>query len=444
MGMNTIASSFVVVTLVVAASGCGGDGAPQMSEPATGAADGGGGFVDGGTLGPAGGDSAVPTMRTEPDPPSNAQSCVPDPAVFERDILPILDARCGACHGETTQAGAPFALTDYAAMVAGEPGKRISDRTFAALAQGTMPPAGNLRPPPSEHDMLVGWASCGQEQPEYPTGLVASRPIFQAPVEPPVGTELVELRAERFALPAGTTDLYQDFFFDGVVSDEVFVRRMDVAVDRPRVVHHITLHYHGDATNYLYAWAPGTGAVEFSDGGLRIGPQDGFRVEIHYNNPTEVDEVDSSGVQLWVAPPEGREYAMLDPATFAIQVPPMGTATAEAECVAANDFTIVAGMPHMHEIGDTFLHTVTRADSGQTETLIELEGWSFDLQFFYSMPMEIRTGDTMTIRCGYRNDKDRTVTGGLGTTDEMCFDFIYVTPRSASSPCGNGFGRGLP
>lgn len=374
--------------------------------------------------------------------PASTGPCQPDAGQFELEVGPILASRCGGCHGEQADFGAPFSLTDYASIVAGDPGTRISDRMITALADGTMPPPGNLRPPPPEHETLVRWASCGQRAVEYPTGLVSSRPLFEASATPPADADVLELRATDFAVAAGTRDHYEDFFFDTLVEDDAFVHRIDVVVDNTRVVHHVALHYDDPNETYLYAWAPGTGAIEFPGGGLRIDRDTVLRLGIHYNNLTDHDEVDTSGVRMWVIPPEGKEYVMLDPATFDIRVPPDSTATAEATCIAANDFTIVAGMPHMHEIGDTFVHTITRADTGETETLIELEGWSFDLQFIYAMPMEVRAGDTMTIRCSYVNNQDRTVRGGFGTINEMCYDFLYVTPGDASVPCGNGFGNG--
>lgn len=362
--------------------------------------------------------------------------CTPDAARFASDIAPILEQRCVGCHTTPPQFGAPFALTDYAALVSGTPGARIVDRIVAQLGNGTMPPAGNIRPTPDEHDTIVDWASCGTNTPPYPTSLVSDRPIFEADEAPPAGAERIELTAQGFSVPDGTKDQYQQFVFSNVVTSEKFVRRFDVTIDKSRVVHHITLHYANPGNDsYLYAWAPGTGAVQFPSGGLRVRPSDQFRVEIHYNNLSGEGSVnDSSGVVLFVEDPSGTEYAMLDPNTFAILVPPGSMGQAQANCTAGSDFTILAGMPHMHEIGDTYSHKLMRMD-GSTESIVELSGWSFDLQFFYRFDVDVKAGDTMTIRCGYVNDKNTSVIGGLGTTDEMCYNFMYVTPADAVLTC---------
>lgn len=361
-------------------------------------------------------------------------SCIPDATRYTDEILPLLQQRCARCHTTPTQYGAPFTLLDYAAATSDYKGMRISERMVAQLGAGSMPPAGNIRPTPDEHDVIVDWASCGMNKPVYPTALKSNRAIFKAAAEPPASAQRIDLTAAGFPVANGTADLYQNFTFSNVVASDKFVRRFDVTIDKSRVVHHITLHY-ASGNAYLYAWAPGTGAVQFPEGGLRIKPTDQFRVEIHYNNVSgEGDVVDSSGVTLYVDEPVGTEYAMKDPNTFAIFVPAASKGSAQVNCTANSDFTILAGMPHMHEIGESYSHTLTHGD-GTTESIVDLSGWSFDLQFFYEFNVQVKAGDTMRITCNYFNDKDVVVTGGTGTKSEMCYDFMYVTPASAALSC---------
>ena len=98
------------------------------------------------------------------------------------------------------------------------------------------------------------------------------------------------------------------------------------------------------------------------------------------------------------------------------------------------DYQILAGMPHMHEIGSAFRHEITRVDGSQ-ETLIALNGWSFELQYFYDMNTMIKAGDVLDLTCTFDNYKDYWVSAGGGTTDEMCFNFMYVTPPAAGGEC---------
>jgi mono/diheme cytochrome c family protein len=378
------------------------------------------------------GDAAEPATGTDGGSTGDS-ACVPTETEYSATIEPILQKRCGQCHGTEPDRGAPFSLLEYPPLVEGE-ASRIVDRIVQRVSEGTMPPAGQPRLSQDEFDAVLSWASCGTADAAYTGGLEVSQPIFAAPSEPPPELRRIDLTAQDNPIPVGTIDDYQNFFFENVVDEEMFIRRFDIKLDESRVVHHVTLHYL-DGDQYLYAWAPGTGAVQFPDGGLRVGPSDGFRVEIHYNNYSPTDDyVDSTGISLFVGPPEGAEYGMSDACTFRISVPAMSEGTAIARYTATADLRILAGMPHMHEIGSEFHQVIEHLD-GTTEPLIDLTGWSFETQFFYALPAEMKAGETTQITCQYMNDKDRTVNGGLGTTDEMCYDFMYVTPPGALPTC---------
>ncbi|MFK7929930.1 MAG: hypothetical protein AB8H79_17185 [Myxococcota bacterium] len=355
--------------------------------------------------------------------------CVPSAAAFESNVLPIVQAKCADCHGETTQFGAPYSLLDYDALVQGLDGERIVDRIVASVADRSMPPATAEPLGHNEFDTLLGWASCGTEHPDWSDGLVASRDVHVPPPNPPAGARAVDLLAPDVTVSPTTLDDYRNFEFTNNVDSDVFIQRIEGVIDEGRVVHHITLQDGGD---YLYAWAPGGDAVQFPDGGLRLRPSDQLTLQVHYNNGAGIEGVtDSSGVRLWVSEPQGTEWGLLSPNTFAIAVPPQSTASAVHRCVATEDFEVFAVMPHMHEIGDSFSHVITRA-GGTEESLIDLTGWSFEAQYFYEAPVVIRKGDTLTMTCTYDNPNDFAINGGLGTSDEMCFDFIYAKPASAS------------
>ena len=91
------------------------------------------------------------------------------------------------------------------------------------------------------------------------------------------------------------------------------------------------------------------------------------------------------------------------------------------------DVELVASWPHMHEIGSAFSQTLER-DGEPDRTIIELTGWSFEAQLIYDTPLSLLAGDRLTTSCTFDNYKDFTVVPGLGTEDEMCFNFMYATP----------------
>jgi hypothetical protein len=361
--------------------------------------------------------------------------CIPSQASFDTNVLPIIDQYCSRCHGAEPDYGAPMSLLEYEPLVEGSDGLRTVDKMIDRLSVAEMPPSGNPMPSHGEYETLLAWASCGAEHFDYDNGLDASQPIWEAPNEAPLGTTSIDLTAEGHRVGINALDDYQFFTFSNLVAEDRFIRRIEPVIDETRVVHHITLQRMNGNTDYLYTWAPGTGAIEFPDGGLRLTPGDGFFMNIHYNNGAGIEDVaDWSGVRMWVGPTEGTEWVMLAPSTWDIRVPARGTADAVADCNVTEEFQILAGMPHMHEIGSAFEHVIQRGD-GTEETLIALTGWSFELQFFYEMSATVRPGDRMRLTCSYDNDKDRPVTAGQGTTDEMCFNFMYVTPPSAAGQC---------
>ncbi|MCA9568624.1 MAG: hypothetical protein KC656_12315, partial [Myxococcales bacterium] len=339
---------------------------------------------------------------------------------------------CGDCHGETPRFGAPMRLVTYADLVA------YDTEVLGELMDSTMPP-GNATP--MEHaakDTLVSWASCGELHAPPHDGLIANRPVFEAGEEPPPGTTPLDITADPQSIGPDVLDDYRSFDFTGLVDQDRFIRRIEPLIDDSRVLHHITLK-DDDTGIYYYAWAPGTGPIAFPDGGVRITPTTRLEVEIHYNNGAGVtDAVDSSGIRLFLGDPVGTEWAVASPQSWLINVPPFGTGEANYTCTIDEPMHVLAGMPHMHRIGSSFSHTIVRA-GGTQESLISLTGWSFEAQYIYAMGVDLAPGDLLHLRCSYENDGPDRVFAGEGTSDEMCYDFLYVSPASAAQQCSGPF-----
>ncbi len=345
------------------------------------------------------------------------------------DALPILAATCQSCHGAMPQFGAPVPLVDYGPLVDGAEGSRLVDRVAARVEAGTMPPVGSAQPTVAQRDTLVRWATCGERGVRRPAGTTVSRPPFESPAVAPEGLTAVDLTADDESIGSNVRDDYREFFFTDVVDRDLFVRRLESVVDETRVIHHLTLERarEGGGMRYLYTWAPGTGAFQFPEGGIRLRPTDRLRLEIHYNNGQALDGVtDSSGVRIYLDEPVGTEYLMADPGpgAFGWSIRPRSEGSWESTCTVREDVTALATMPHMHEIGSTFEVLV----DGVTQ--LSLEGWSFENQLFYDLPLQLREGQELTVRCGYRNPRSESVFAGLRTEDEMCFAFTYITPAS--------------
>ena len=421
------------LVLVVALTACSGESEPS---PATNGDD----------------NNVTNINNTTGNTAGNAEvrDCVPDPDVWDADIAPIVQTHCGTCHGPTPDFGAPHTLTTYEGITAPRDEFYLNELAAARVGFGDMPPAGVPDLPDDSLTALVDWASCGEITPELGNGLKVDRPVFLAPEESPDDLEFFDVRADDFAVDESVRDLYQCFTIDAPVDSDKFIRRLEVVVDRSEVLHHVVLLRDPERnapdgrhlcpgmpqnSDYLYAWAPGGGPIQFPDGGLRVTPGERFVLQIHYNNASgTADVVDTSGVRLYYDEPEGLEYGMIAPGPIAFRVAPSTVEDIVGECAITQEMNVIAGMPHMHEIGAAFSQVIERSD-GTMEPFISLENWQFETQLFYSIPTTLNPGDTLHTTCTFDNPGPQSVRSGERTSDEMCFNFMYVTPPPPGRYC---------
>jgi hypothetical protein len=340
-------------------------------------------------------------------------------------------------------------------LATGADGHRLVDDVAERLAIGDMPPPGTPRPPREDMELVARWASCGATGATTREGLTSSARPFVSPDRAPMGTTSYELLADAHVVTPETRDAYVCFVSDLDVPTDQFVRRFEMVFDETRVLHHLILSRdtmrlttpgvfdcNGGTglvagSEYLYTWAPGQSALEFPEGGLRVRPGDRFIMQIHYNNGLGLpDVVDDSGVRLHLAAPEGPEYGMVAFGPTDFRLPARRRTTVEGRCVLPTAMNVLAGMPHMHELGSAFEHSLVRG--GESSPLLTLSGWSFESQIFYALPVAFRAGDVIETRCTYENTTDEAVVFGERTVDEMCNDYVYVTPPPPSLYCDEG------
>ena len=385
---------------------------------------------------------------------NGAADCVPTADSYEA-VRPLFVTWCSTCHGSEPAFGAPFSLLEYESVLGRQSNGHIVDLMADALRDRIMPPAEQPQPDDEARKALIAFASCssstgtdagadggvlerdGGHAHAGDQGLMATREPLVADDTPPADATALNVTGNEFALPSTAKDLYQRFQFPDLVNEDKFIRRFEPVLDDTRVVHHLTLRFTGNRSGYLYTWAPGGPAIEFPDGGIRLTAADTLLLEIHYNNGVGASDVmDSSGVKLWLSSPSGIEYGLANLASWNIYVPNGQKTSATATCNVQNAVKVFAAAPHMHETGDSFEHIIDRL-SGPDEDLVSLTGWSFTAQRYYSVNLDLVPGDVLRMKCTFANDTGRTVTAGTGTEDEMCFDFMYVTPPTALANCND-------
>jgi thiol-disulfide isomerase/thioredoxin len=395
---------------------------------------------------------------------------------YYRDVQPILQENCQACHrpGEV----GPFSLTTYKQAVQwstdikrytqsrvmppwkiteGIPfhnERRLSDKDLATLAawvdDGT--PAGKPKDAPKSKEFVEGWR--------------LGKPDL-----------VLEPQADFVLGPSGA-DLFHCYALPTNQSTDKYVVAIEVKPGNRRVVHH-TLNFidttgqarkleekerqkdkdktesdFDQGPGYTVAmgigflpragmggWAPGQLAHQLPEGYGWLLPKGADVVlQVHYHRNGRVEK-DRTQIGLYFArKTEGmKPYkgGVIRGQFFAIP--------------AGNDHFLVKGslsviqdcelhtiMPHMHLLGKEIKVTLKPGDGGPKQKLLTIKDWDYNWQetYFLQTPMKLKAGDTLEVEAVYNNsDKNpnnpnrppRAVTFGEQTTNEMCFVFLGAT-----------------
>lgn len=196
-----------------------------------------------------------------------------------------------------------------------------------------------------------------------------------------------------------------------------------------------------EAAAYVLAgFAPGTGDVTLpADVALALpsGPKSGLILEVHYDDPGQIELLDRTGVRVCTIAPGTRAH------TAAAH-----TTGSEAVCIpsGAKDFEISGTCnprtdmgeihvlriwPHMHQLGRRLQVTLKHAD-GSTVTLFD-EDFSLYAQQPPAQDVVLQPGDALLTSCFYDNDGIFSVPYGVSATDEQCYAFVTAWPAGALS-----------
>jgi hypothetical protein len=397
----------------------------------------------------------------------------PTEPTYYRDIAPVVNEQCAACHHEGGIG--VFSLVD-AAMAA-----RLAPTMAAVTEARTMPPMPvnndgscntfkNARWLSDEEiELFQRWASAGA-----PLGDPEDAPLPPADDSPRLTGKVAAFDLGVDYSPQGSfdeADDYRCFVVDPGIATDVFVTGYDIQPGDERVVHHVAVMPLPDAeaeadaaaldaaedgpgytcfggpgvaASPMVVWTPGSGATLFPAGtGIRYAGGRKVVVQMHYNVPaTGGPFTDRSTMKLQLSSDPGLEPAFFLPiGAQQISLPP-----GDANAVATGDVPLSAvaerfnlpsfkGLrswgvfPHMHTAGRT-LRSAAKASDGTEQCLTDVDRWDFHWQnmWWNDTPVDIAAESAISLRCGY-NTQGRTETTvfGEGTNDEMCFNALYVT-----------------
>jgi hypothetical protein len=384
---------------------------------------------------------------------------------YNKDVAPIIQARCQTCH---TEGGiAPFTLSTYAHA------RNMAGAIVEETGAKRMPPWGaretaECTPPlPWRDDERLSDAQIATIKAWVDGGMVEGNPADLPPPKVPTKIELatpsVELVPTSSYTPIGTKDQFRCFVLDPKITERQFLNGSYFVPGNPKIVHHALLFtdpkreslkkakvgesydcFGGPGINtnaLLGAWAPGARPQEFpSNAGTPIEANTLFVMQVHYHPHEGVMAPDTTRVQLRYLTgglPTYFGYAFLqgnfqkevttgsglmsgpdDPATgVAFEIPAGATKHTETMVFTVPEQLGGVTMPtlhlatvgaHMHYVGVDEKIWIERKD-GTSQCLLQEPAWNFNWQRGYTYDGDIdklptlNAGDKIKLRCTYDN-----------------------------------------
>ncbi len=375
----------------------------------------------------------------------------PGPVSYERDVVPVLRAKCISCHRQG--GGAPWVMDRYETVK----GWRAMMREV--IMNRRMPPwhadpeIGAFSPDLSltvdEKRTLVHWIDAGAPHSSGTDPLRADPPKGDAawPLGKP--DAVIDLPPQR--LPAQGVLPYRWLKIAAPIDRDVWVRAAHLQPSDPGVMHHgfVFVQYPErlkarepkwleGRNGFFTAYVPGFRATPFPDGSGQWLPAGATLVfQLHY---VAVGHARSDRPRLALYfhdRPPVREYAVASAANMRIRIPPRAPDHREhAEVLLKEDVTLHAFYPHMHYRGSHFRY-VARYPDGRVEALLSVPHYSFTWQTAYRLasPKALPKGTRIAVLAGFDNsdrnpvnpDPSKEVRWGLKDYDEMLVGYLMYT-----------------
>ncbi|MEM7698435.1 MAG: redoxin domain-containing protein [Verrucomicrobiota bacterium] len=382
-----------------------------------------------------------------------------DPAVsdsgptYHREISRIIQRNCLECHYDGGEA--PFALDSYEAVVERS---RVIQRV---VSDGLMPPWFAARQP---HETESPWANerslsdrerrdlmAWLNTPGFPEGEIEDTP--ESPILPHDGWKLgppdhIIAMPEPVEIPAEGTVPYVRIEIPTRLSEDRWVRALEILPGNRELVHHIVVYNEEDEANvkglvgvqdWMVIYAPGNTGVEYPPGFARkVKASGNLSFQIHYvPNGTAGEDLSQLGLHFAPEPPD---YEVLtgDIVDLDLRIPPnQPKYISIAEKTLRRKVGILAYFPHMHYRGKSFRYELIQP--GNTTVLLEVPNYLFSWQLNYRLkePLLLHPGSTLRATATFDNsaenpanpDPSQVVRWGKRSVDEMMLGFYeYFIP----------------
>jgi uncharacterized protein (TIGR03437 family) len=399
---------------------------------------------------------------------------------FSEHIAPILYANCTPCHrpGEA----APFSLQSYSDVV--RRGLTIADQTKKRL----MPPwkaepgwvayRDERRLTDAQIALIQTWVAQGMQRgdpakdpkvPEFPSGWTLGTPDLI--LEMPAG----------FSVPADGPDLYRNFALPTNVTEDKWVRAVELRATARPVVHHAL--FFADTTGAARAqdgkdgqpgfpglgtvftlgglngiqqalsgglggWVPGTTPAFLPNGLAYALPKaSDFLLQMHFH-PNGVAQTEKTQIGLYFGPKPDKTITQIQaPPAFGIRTG-LNIPAGASRHLLRGSFTLPAEVDavqisaHAHYLAKEAKLTAT-LPSGEVRILLWIKDWDFrwQQQFTFAQPVTLPRGTRLDGELTYDNSEanpnnpnspPKRVTWGEQSTDEMGSLLLTLVTRTTS------------
>ncbi|HEY3835966.1 MAG TPA: thiol-disulfide isomerase [Bryobacteraceae bacterium] len=383
----------------------------------------------------------------------------PSPVTFNKDVAPILQKNCQACHrpGEP----APMPLLTYKQV------RPWASAIKEAVALKRMPPwfadphvgkwANDRSLTKNDIDTVVRWVDSGAPEGNPKDAPVPVKFLEGWNIEKP--DMVLEMPAD-YHVPAKGTIAYQYILIKGNFTEDKWVTMAEVRPGNRAVVHHVIAFVRppgskwmqdaipgvpyepkkgdgGGPSEFLVGFAPGVMPQRMEPGRARlIKAGSDIIFQMHYTaNGKEGDDRTRIGLKFTSETPKERVYTLAAVNNkFAI---PAGDSNYQVDSsfTLGHDVKIVSFLPHMHLRGKDFDYRVKYPD-GRTEEILNVPHYSFSWQLSYNpvKDLELPAGAAIECTAHYDNsannpdnpDPTQVVRHGDQSWEEMMNGFFDV------------------
>jgi hypothetical protein len=365
------------------------------------------------------------------------------PVSYTKDIAPILEAKCVACHEEGGIG--PFAMTNYAMVRGFAPMIREVIRTDRMPPYHADPHVGKFsddqRLSADQVKTLVHWIEAGSPRGDGPDPLGAVKRVAK---EWPLGKPDLLINVPAYTIPASGVVDYQRPAVASPLTEGRWVRAATVKPGSRQGVHHLLTGWMAempaDGRSSETKWAASLGAgyavgaesnMEPANAGVYLPPGGAIGFQAHYT-PFGKEVVDKSQIALYFydKPPEliMHSVVVID---NTIVIPPNEARHKEVAYVTfPHDALLYSAFPHAHYraySSDLWI----RYPDGKEKLLLSLPRYDFNWQRSYTFaePVKVPAGSKLIAHYVYDNSKrnpsnpdpNRQITWGEQSWEEMLF-----------------------